>query len=136
MGNVSRRLISMRASGRLARVRSSWMGLYFEDPCPKDATLPQFNMNNVILPFAILGGGAVCSIGVLFIEYAIKKWFGRLLDKNKEDSSALQALARKHGVRLTKNWQKVHDKIPDIAAEATHPHDKTSWFRSNFKVNL
>lgn len=108
----------MRASGRLARTRSSWMGLYFEDPCPKDSTLPQFHMGNVILPFAIFGGGMVCAIVVLFIEYAIKKWFGRLLDKQREEGSALQALARKHGVRITKSWQKVQDKMPDIAAEA------------------
>jgi hypothetical protein len=107
----------MRASGRLARVRSSWMGLYFEEPCPKDATLPQFNMSNVILPFAILIGGLVCAIGVLFIEYAIKKWFSRLLGKEEQGSSALQALARKNGIRLTRGWQMVQNKIPDIAAE-------------------
>lgn len=120
----------MRASGRLARVRSSWMGLYFEEPCPKDGTLPQFNMSNVILPFAILGGGVVCAIGVLCIEYAIKKWFGRLLVK---EDSALESLARKHGARLNKGWQAVQDKMPDIAADAPQGN-KTTWKPSFRKI--
>jgi hypothetical protein len=101
----------MRASGRLARVRSSWMGLYFEDPCPKDAKLPQFGLDNVILPFAILLGGLACAVVILLIEYIIKKWFGRLLAQ-EEQGSALQEIARKQGVRLTKGWQNLQQRMP------------------------
>jgi len=104
----------MRASGRLSRVRSSWMNLNFEDPCPKDGTLPVFGMENVILPFAILGGGLAFAIILLLVEFVIKKWFGRLLAQGKEES-ALQELARKNGIRLTSHWQMVQLNITNIA---------------------
>jgi hypothetical protein len=103
----------MRGSGRLARMKERWMGLVYDDPCPKDATLPVFGLDNVLLPFMILGGSVALAVVVLSFEYAIKKWCGILLNTDKNESQ-LEKLARTKGIRLTKGWQILQDKLPIV----------------------
>jgi hypothetical protein len=103
----------MRGSGRLARMKERWMGLVYDDPCPKDATLPVFGMDNVLLPFMILGGSVALAVVVLSFEYAIKKWCGILLNSDKSESQ-LEKLARTQGIRLTKGWQILQSKLPIV----------------------
>ncbi|XP_059473280.1 uncharacterized protein LOC132195355 [Neocloeon triangulifer] len=108
---IDQQLISMRASGRLSRARSTWLGLYFEEPCPKDTTLPQFGMESVVLPFAILAAGLVVALLLLAVEYAIKKWFGRLMS-DEDGPTALQEIARTKGIRISKHWLRVQQSLP------------------------
>jgi len=106
----------MKGSGRLARMKERWMGLVYDDPCPRDGTLPQFGLDNVILPFMILGGSAGLAVILLFSEYVIKKWCGILLRDDKQDSQ-LQKLARTNGVRLTKGWQIVQNNLQVVTKD-------------------
>ncbi|CAB3366058.1 Hypothetical predicted protein [Cloeon dipterum] len=108
---IDQQLISMLASGRLARARATWLGQYFEEPCPKETTLPQFGMVSVVLPFAILIGGLVVAVVLLAAEFTIKKWFGRLLNE-EEGPTALQEIARRNGFRISKHWMKVKNSLP------------------------
>ncbi|XP_065335965.1 glutamate receptor ionotropic, NMDA 1-like [Cloeon dipterum] len=108
---IDQQLVSMRASGRLHRARLSWLGRYFDEPCPKDTTLPQFGLDSVILPFAILVASLGVSVLLLAIELAIKKWLGRLM-KDDDWPSNLQEIARQKGMRISKNWLKVKKNLP------------------------
>jgi hypothetical protein len=115
----------MKGSGRLARMKERWMGLVYDNPCPKDAALPQFDIQNVLLPFMILGGSFSLGFVVVVFEYTIKKWCGILMKDDKSESE-LQRLARTNGIRITKGWKTVQNNLPIVTKAVTEqPTDAT-----------
>lgn len=69
------RILQMWSSGRLARYRERWMALVIDDPCPADATLPQFGLLQVYLPFLIFFVGIGIAFFLLLMECAAQRWF-------------------------------------------------------------
>ncbi|CAB3367951.1 Hypothetical predicted protein [Cloeon dipterum] len=117
---IDQQLIMMRGCGRLDRMQERWMGLVYDDPCPRDSTLPQFGMDNVMLPFLIMACSLGLAVVLLIAEILIKRWCGKLLAEENEEGE-LAKIARIRGIRLSKGWRAVQRNLGEFSSYNQRP---------------
>jgi hypothetical protein len=84
----------MNSSGRLKRWREYYLGYVKDDPCPADATLPKFGLQQVILPFGVLVSGFLISILLIVLEFLLKHLFPHQHPNNMHNVVTLEKLAK------------------------------------------